>query len=72
MDAHLRNDRRHAEQEAQAAKQKKRMENLAARHDAKKGGAKSKKAARRATKSRPGFEGSSRGLGGRDARPSKR
>ncbi|KAL4400925.1 ribosomal subunit biogenesis protein [Malassezia pachydermatis] len=59
------NDRRRAEQEAQAAKQKKRMENLAARRDAKKTGGKPKKpAGKPANKARPGFEGSARGFGG--------
>ncbi|WFD33593.1 hypothetical protein MCUN1_000406 [Malassezia cuniculi] len=59
------NDRRKAEEEAQAAKQKKRMENISARRDAKKG---------KAPKPRPGFEGAPRGLGGsrKGARPQKR
>ncbi|WFD19449.1 hypothetical protein MCAP1_001679 [Malassezia caprae] len=69
-----RNDRRRAEQEAQAAKQKRRMENLAARREAKKSGTKPKKSAK-PSKARPGFEGSARSLGGRSstgARPPKR
>jgi len=70
-----RNDRRRAEQEAQAAKQKRRMENLAARREAKKTGAKPKKNAK-SGKARPGFEGSARSLhGGRSstgAQPPKR
>lgn len=56
------NERRKAEQEAQAAKQKRRMENLAARRTGKKLGDKSKKGA--GTKARPGFEGSSRSFTG--------
>ena len=56
------NERRKAEQEAQAAKQKRRMENLAARRTGKKPGDKVKKGA--GAKARPGFEGSSRSLTG--------
>ncbi|WFD05803.1 hypothetical protein MVES1_001137 [Malassezia vespertilionis] len=54
------NDRRHAEQEAQAAKQKKRMENITNRHNPK---GKGKKAA--PSKARPGFEGAQRSFGAR-------
>ena len=66
-DADPRNDRRRLEQEAQAAKQKRRMENLAARREAKKTGTKPKKSAKPG-KARPGFEGSARSLhGGRSS-----
>ena len=54
-----RNDRRRSEQEAQASKQKKRMENIANRREAKRSPGKAKKSASSA-KARPGFEGSSR------------
>ena len=57
-------DRRKAEQEAQAAKQKKRTENLAARRDAKRNPGKSKKSSAKPSKARPGFEGSARSLSG--------
>lgn len=62
-----RNDRRRAEQEAEAAKQKKRTENLAARRDGKRTPGKPKKAA--PSKARPGFEGNSRSFGGGAGRP---
>ena len=59
-----RNDRRKGEQDAMAARQKRRMENLAARRDGKHKTAKGagKKGAK--TKARPGFEGTSRPFGG--------
>ncbi|WFD30261.1 hypothetical protein MSPP1_001278 [Malassezia sp. CBS 17886] len=53
-------ERRHAEHDAQAAKQKKRMENLAARREGKHGKAGKKGAG---AKARPGFEGTSRSFG---------
>lgn len=58
-------ERRKAEDEAQAAKQKKRMENITARRSGKKG---------KASKPRPGFEGAPRALGSsrKSARPQKR
>ena len=65
------NDRRKAEQEAQAARQKKRMDNIAARREAKlaKHG---KSTGKKPSKARPGFEGTARPLGahsrGRGAR----
>lgn len=81
------NERRKAEQEAQAAKQKRRMENLSSRREAKKTGGKSNKSLRSPSRARPGFEGSSRsfssghrksasgsssGGGSKSSRPSKR
>lgn len=70
-----RNDRRRLEQEAQAAKQKRRMENLSARREAKKTGARPKKGVKPG-RARPGFEGSARSLHGRrtstSAQPSPR
>ncbi|WFD41843.1 hypothetical protein MPSI1_000479 [Malassezia psittaci] len=70
------NDRRRAEEEAQAAKQKKRMENLAARKESKRSPGKSTKPSAKQSKARPGFEGNSRSFGGApkrkgNARPSK-
>ena len=58
-------DRRKAEEDAQAAKQKKRMENITARRSGKKG---------KAAKPRPGFEGAPRALGGsrKGSKPQKR
>ena len=51
---------------AQAARQKKRADNIAMRHDKKKGGAKKKDGKRR-----PGFEGKSFGKGGKGKAPAK-
>lgn len=62
-----RNDRRRSEQEAQASKQKKRMENIANRREAKRSPGKAKKPASSA-KARPGFEGSSRSFGSASSR----
>ncbi|KAI3627130.1 hypothetical protein CBS14141_001131 [Malassezia furfur] len=71
------NDRRRAEQEAQAAKQKKRMENIAARKENKRSPGKSTTKSTKSAKARPGFEGNSRSFGSAPsrkggARPAKR
>ncbi|WFC94395.1 hypothetical protein MBRA1_001025 [Malassezia brasiliensis] len=61
-------DRRRAEQEAQAAKQKKRMENIAARRENKRSSGKSTTKSTKSAKARPGFEGNSRSFGSAPSR----